>query len=159
MRNKFELQLDEKLSLEARLDVLRKYASNIKEEIKKTQDLLNKESCKNPKQLDLEQVIEEVTVEDMLAPLGVGDLVEIVNYGNASFINKSRNDMTTSMKIIKEDDYSFMVDTAPEMVGRKGFIQRVVDFQYSLTYIHGKQAWYNRDQLKLISKNPNHVPN
>lgn len=157
MRNKFELQLDEKLSLEARLDVLRKYANNIKEEIKKTQDLLNKKACENPNQLDLEQAIADVSVEDLLKPLEVGDLVEIINYGHASFINKKGGAVTTNMKIIQEDENSFMVDISPEMVGRKGFIERVVDFQYSLTYIHGKQSWYNRDQLKLISKNINHA--
>lgn len=59
MRNQFELQLDEKLSLEARLDVLRKYAAKIKAEIKNTQDLIDKEKLKNPNQLDIEKVIED----------------------------------------------------------------------------------------------------
>jgi len=152
MRNKFELQLDEKLSLEARLDVLRKYAASVKAEIKKTQELLNKETCKNPKQLDLEQVIEEVRAEEM--PLGIGDVVVIVNYGHASFLNKKAFS-STKLKIIQEDDSSIVVDISPEMLGRKGFIQKIVDGQYSLTYIQGKQAWYNRDQLKLISRNSN----
>ena len=157
MRNKFELQLDEKLSLEARLDVLRKYAGNIKKEIKKTQDLLNKKSCANSNQLDLEQVIADVTVEDMLKPLGVGDLVEVVNYGHASFINKKGRANTTRMKIIQEDADTYVVDISPEMVGRKGIVDRVVDFQYSLTRIQGKQAWYDRGQLKLIRKNQNNA--
>ena len=141
MRNKFELQLDEKLSLEARLDVLRKYAASVKAEIKKTQELLNKEACKNPNQLDIEQVINEVGAEEM--PLGIGDLVEVVNYGHASFINKKGGLITTKMKVILEDESTFVVDTLPEMIGRKGFIQKEVNSQFSLIHIVGKQAWYN----------------
>ena len=152
MRNKFELYLDEKLSLEARLDVLRKYAASVKAEIKKTQELLSKEACKNANQLDLEQVIEEVSAEEM--SLGIGDVVEVVGYGHASFLNK-RMFKTTNLKVIREDDSSIVVDINPEMIGRKGFIQKIVGGQYSLTYIHGKQAWYNKEQLKLISRNPN----
>ena len=61
MKNKFELSIDEKLSLEARLEVLRKYVDKIKTEIKKTKDLLIKEQENNPNQLNIIDEIRDRT--------------------------------------------------------------------------------------------------
>ena len=73
---------------------------------------------------------------------GIGDKVKIVGYGNLvwSYPNIAK-------------------DTAPEMVGQIGMIDGFIsskDFiEYSLIGVNGKMAWYNEDQLEMITENPN----
>lgn len=98
--------------------------------------------------------------EKKVHKFGTGDKVKIVNYGAPVWFNK-RDKMSKNLwPTIKEDKNFVMKDMSPEVVGQEGIVKLCAltqenKPQYSLDGIKGKSAWYEEEQLELISKNPN----
>ena len=87
-----------------------------------------------------------------------GDKVKVINYGSLFWESKDTLQLPTgfpSFPVYKEDENFRCVDIAPELVGKRGIIEKVTMTQgvpqYSLTGIKGKCSWYNEDQLKRLS--------
>ena len=90
---------------------------------------------------------------------GIGDKVKIVNYG--SLIGTGKNDPVPliGLPLIKKDQMCLYYDMSPELVGQVGIIcERSTECGspgYAIQGIKHKFAWYNEDQLEMISRNPN----
>lgn len=86
----------------------------------------------------------------------IGDKVTIVNYGHLMWINTKlmQTDYYEKMTALKEDGYFKWYDMQPELVGKKGVVNKVTNTQnkpkYGLSGIAGKSAWYDEEQLELI---------
>ena len=93
----------------------------------------------------------------------VGNKVEIVKYGSLIWTSKSNwklmleNGYTKLEKpnnLLGEDEHVYMYDMSPKLVGQQGIIIEAKRTQGKPQYaIKGprKHAWYNHDQLKLIT--------
>lgn len=72
-----------------------------------------------------------------------GDEVRVINYGHHIWE-------------YNEDGKVKSIDLCPEIIGRKGVIQKIITTQgitqYSLVGIPEKTAWYHEDQLELIRR-------
>jgi hypothetical protein len=95
----------------------------------------------------------------MQSKFNIGDKVRVIKYGHLSFMAKS---LHVSQPIIKNmSDGYYLVDSAPELVGRVGIVSVVGHhlqndgYEYTLNGIPQKHAWYNEEQLELINANPN----
>ncbi len=71
----------------------------------------------------------------------IGDKVKVVNYGH--------------IIISCEKGIRTNVDITKNIVGKIGIIQTINGGQYSIFGIPEKVAWYNEDQLELVSANIN----
>lgn len=61
MKNRFELEIDEKASLEQRLEALKKHVRTLQNEVKNTQEIIN--NTVNPNQTDLIKQIDETSAD------------------------------------------------------------------------------------------------
>lgn len=101
-----------------------------------------------------------------MSELKIGDKVEVVGYGHPIWVHKemwkkgfeaglTRKEKPTH--ILFEDATTYQYDMSPNLVGKKGIIIEISDSQgepsYSISGIPQKQAWYNKDQLKLLTAN------
>lgn len=90
---------------------------------------------------------------------GIGDKVEIVNYGSTIWESVSDPSPLSSYPIISNNGYTIVRDMQPELVGQQGLISKATVTQgipqYAIEGIKGKHAWYNEGQMKMINKNPN----
>ena len=81
-------------------------------------------------------------MEDRKPIYAIGDKVKIVKYGHPYWVNK--------------DGDIIVKDMSPELIGQKGLVDEVTITQgipmYAIDGIKGKHAWYNEDQMELISE-------
>lgn len=58
--------------------------------------------------------------------------------------------------ILSEDEYMWICDSDKDLIGQEGIVEKVSktegikQYQYALTGINGKSAWYNEEQLEII---------
>lgn len=96
------------------------------------------------------------------------DKVKIIKYGHTAWVHKSEwqkyldAGFTFDQKpkhLLGEyptetDDIIYWYDTMPELVGKEGVVDEVSlvqgKYEYSLTNISGKLAWYDEGQLELV---------
>jgi len=58
--------------------------------------------------------------------------------------------------ILSENEYMWICDSHKDLVGQEGIVEKVSktegikQYQYSLTGVTGKTAWYNEEQLEII---------
>lgn len=80
---------------------------------------------------------------------GLGDKVKIVNYGHLMWSNDIR------FGFVGEKDIS------TELVGQIGMVEKAHLTQkkpsYFLKGIKGKLAWYDEEQLEMVSQNQNNI--
>lgn len=89
----------------------------------------------------------------------IGDKVRIVEYGHLIWENKNFDQPKLSFPVYVEDDAMRWLDMSPHLVGQEGIIQKVTitqgQPQYAIDGIPQKHAWYDEQQLEMISENPN----
>jgi hypothetical protein len=82
-----------------------------------------------------------------------GDKVRVIKYGHPYW---SYEQEPASAKVISydKDNHRGVYDMSPELVGKEGIISEVTKtqgvYQYSISGIPGKSAWYFEEQLELI---------
>ncbi len=89
---------------------------------------------------------------------GIGDKVKIVNYGSLLWENKKVDDPKLDLPVYKETENVIWKDMSAYLVGQEGIVAQVTNTQGRPKYcIDGldKYAWYDEEQMELISKNPN----
>jgi hypothetical protein len=94
----------------------------------------------------------------MPAKFSIGDKVKIINYGAMCWISSEFAFSSKGLKTLKEEGDYIICDTYPELVGKEGIISEVTKTQGEWQYaINGltKYAWYDEEQLEMISKNNN----
>jgi hypothetical protein len=88
----------------------------------------------------------------------IGDKVKVVNYGHLMWVNKKIGGKF-NLPIVKETETYVCYDTNKGIVGNSGIVKDVKEtqgfFNYSLSGIKGKSAWYTEDQIEIVSKNVN----
>ena len=88
----------------------------------------------------------------------IGDKVEIINYGHLIWSSK-KSEIEIGLPVIHEGKYTIWYDMNNDIVGKIGVVDDVTEtqgnIQYSLKGIPQKSAWYNEDQLKIVSANVN----
>lgn len=87
--------------------------------------------------------------------MGIGDKVEIVNFGCIHWTNTELEPDFKPDNIITTWGEMVWFDICPEMVGQIGIINKISDGGFSLEGVKGKVAWYSKNQLKLIKENVN----
>lgn len=80
-----------------------------------------------------------------------GDRVQIVGYGSLMWSKEPLN-----FKLLSKEETNYIYDWQPELVGRVGTVVSKVETQgrnqYSVDLDEGgKHAWYNEEQLKLLT--------
>jgi len=84
----------------------------------------------------------------------IGDLVEIINYGQLMWINKTEPYWEKLKgKAILENDETIWIDLRPELVGEKGKICQVKltqkKWKYSIAFSDIQTiSWFSEKQLK-----------
>lgn len=68
----------------------------------------------------------------------IGDRVKVINYGSIVFFSDNK-----------------VVDIRPEIVGKSGTVQTILNGKYSIIpdEKNMKWAWYHENQLELIDEN------
>lgn len=93
----------------------------------------------------------------------VNDVVEIINYGHASFITKK--DFLVAMRkgetggkakpdyLIKENEFMYYVDSKPELVGKIGIVKTISKFGnntfFTVQLIDGKRTILGLTETQL----------
>jgi hypothetical protein len=87
------------------------------------------------------------------AKFGIGDKVRVVGYGSKIFVHPTLQHRFAANPRLSE----FTFDMRPELVGKEGIVSQVSMTQdipsYAIEGIPGKHAWYDEEQLELITKN------
>ena len=95
-------------------------------------------------------------MEEIKPKFGIGDKVKIVKYGSLIWRTKESNEITKN--IVFEDDTFNYIDMQPDLVGKEAIVTKAEVTQgrakYSLKGVN-KVAWYDEQQLEMISRNPN----
>jgi len=99
-------------------------------------------------------------MSDVVPKFAIGDKVRIVNYGHLIWQNKNfNNEPMMAFPLYTEDENCWWLDMSPDLVGQIGIIQQATvtqgHSQYAIDGIKGKHAWYDDEQLEMISENPN----
>lgn len=98
----------------------------------------------------------------------IGDKVRVINYGHKMWMHKdviNHPQWHKDTPILKEEENILWCDVEPSLVGKIGEIREVVQVkrisadgneesvgQYSINGIPQKVAWYQEDQLELVTK-------
>ena len=84
-----------------------------------------------------------------------GDKVKIIKYGSPLFGSKNESYLK-SLPVIKEYENCTSYDLSPELVGQCGTITKATVTQgipqYSISGVSGKTAWYDEEQLELVTE-------
>ncbi len=88
----------------------------------------------------------------MSRELKIGDTVEVVKYGHLTWSTVS---LYEGINIYSADNGVYWYDLATYLIGKQGVVSEVSEASgvkmYSVNGIPGKKAWYDSNQLKLIS--------
>lgn len=93
-------------------------------------------------------------IEEIPKAYTLGARVEVIDYGHQMWVGKDywhqHCGKDKPKNLISEFDNTYIYDSAPDLVGQVGTIRSISGDNFALDGIRGKQAWYNKNQLRLL---------